>query len=71
MKVLKDLKDGAQELLDLGNSREHARGYGMLEATLILEKYVLGCEIFLTLLDTDSKDEQKILKDKLIDLGLL
>ena len=31
MNILKDLKEEAQELIDCGNSREKAEGYGMMK----------------------------------------
>jgi hypothetical protein len=70
MKVLQDLKDEAQELLDFGNSREHARGFGMLDVINVLERYVIACEIFLALLDSTTEEQEKILMKQLNDLKL-
>ena len=35
--AIKQLKEQADELLALGNSKEHAEGYGLIRATKIIE----------------------------------
>jgi len=58
--MIKELKEEAQELLDFGDSREKAQGYGMMKVIELIENhyYPKSCSISWSVEDLKYQAEQ-------------
>ncbi len=70
MKVLEEIKEQAEELINFGDSKEKAKGQGMLEVLNRIGKYVHGYNILDEYFDSISEDEQEIVHKQLTELGM-
>lgn len=68
--IVKELKAQAQELINLGNSREQLEGHGMMRVIDELGKYYYGFEELNTYFDSISDEEQPKVHEKLKKLKI-
>lgn len=68
--IVKELKEQAKELINLGNSREQLEGHGMMRVINELGKYYYGFEELDTYFDSISDEEKPKVHNKLKKLKI-
>jgi hypothetical protein len=70
MDILTEIKEQAEELINFGDSKEKARGYGMLEVLNRIGKYVRGYNVLDEYFDSIAEEEQSNVHKILTELGM-
>lgn len=70
MDILTEIREQAEELINFGDSKEKARGYGMLEVLNRIGKYVSGYKLLDEYFDSISEEEQSNVHKILTELGM-
>lgn len=68
--IITELEEQAEELIELGNSREKYEGYGIQRATEELKKYYYGFNKLMEYFDSIPDEEKPQLHKELVELGL-
>jgi uncharacterized protein YwgA len=68
--IVKELKAQAEELCNLGNSKEQAEGHGMMKVLEEIGRYYYGFQEYDTYFDSISDEEKPKLNKKLKKLKI-